>query len=219
MHRYNKPCMQTTSNRVSTSLWFTVHKPVMAALPLQMSLLVRMMNIPVMLHHWKLIDVGTTYLGKNGTDRMAPFVLETSFLCDPYAWTTGTLLDGSRVLVQIDTRVTKCIMSKGFYDAYLILHDPTKYKPYTMTLEIGNSSHVPMNFIIPLVISFKEHNFKLYTLINGSTNNKLLLLGMKNAVEIHLCQNFSDEISEQISFFVANTKLHYPHWTEMFCKT
>ena len=103
---------------------------------------------------------------------MAPFVLEESLPCDPYAWKTGTLLDGSRVSVQINTRATKCIMSKGFYDAYPILHGLPKYKPYTMTLEIGNGLHVPVNFIIPLVISFKEYNFEI------------LLLGMKNAVEI-----------------------------------
>ena len=132
----------------------------------------------------ELTDVGTTYLGKIGTDHFSPFILEESFPCDPYAWTTGTLPDDSRVTVQIDTGATKCIMSKGFYDAYPILHDLPKYKPYTTMMEIGNGSHVPVNFIIPLLISFKDHTFEIYTLVNGSTNNKLLLLGMKNAVEV-----------------------------------
>ena len=132
----------------------------------------------------ELTDVGTTYLGKNGTDHSSLFILEESFPCDPYAWTTGILPDGSQVTVQIDTGATKCIMSKGFYDAYPILHSLPKYKPYTTTLEIGDGSYVPVNFIIPLIISFKDHTFEIYTLVNGSTNNKLLLLGMKNAIEI-----------------------------------
>ena len=51
-------------------------------------------------------------------------------------------------------------------------------------LETGDGSHVPVNFIIPLMISFQDHTFEIYTLVNGSTNNKLLLLGMKNVVEI-----------------------------------
>ena len=132
----------------------------------------------------ELTDVGTTYLDKNGTDHSSPFILEESFPCDPYAWTTGILPDFSQVTVQIDTGATKCIMSKGFYDAYPILHSLPKYKPYMTTLEIGDGSQVPVNFIIPLIISFKDHTFEIYTLVNGSTNNKLLLLGMKNAVEI-----------------------------------
>ena len=131
----------------------------------------------------ELTDVGTTYLGKNGTDHSSPFILGESFPCDPYAWTTGILPDGSQVTVQIDMGATKCNMSKGFYDAYPILHSLPKYKPYMTTLEIGDGSHVPVNFIIPLIISFKDHTFEIYTLVNGSTNNKLLLLGMKNAIE------------------------------------
>ena len=131
-----------------------------------------------------MTDVGTTYLGKNGTDHSSLFILEESVPCDPYAWTTGILPDGSQVTFQIDTGATKCIMSKGFYDAYPILHSLPKYKPYTTTLEIGDGSYVPVNFIIPLIISFKDHTFEIYTLVNGSTNNKLLLLGMKNVIEI-----------------------------------
>ena len=126
----------------------------------------------------ELTDVGTTYIGKNGTDCSSSFILEESFPCDPYAWTTGILPDGSQVTVQIDTGATKCIMSKGFHDAYAILHSLPKYKPYTTTLEIGDSSYIPVNFIIPLIISFKDHTFEIYTLVNGSTNNELLLLGM-----------------------------------------
>ena len=98
----------------------------------------------------ELTDVGTTFLGKNWTDHSSPFIPEESFPCDPYAWTTGILPNGSQVTVQIDTGATKCIMSKGFYDAYPILHSLPKYKPYNATLEIGYGSHIPVNFIIPL---------------------------------------------------------------------
>ena len=166
----------------------------------------------------ELTDVGTTYLGKNGTDNSSPFILEESFPCDPYAWTTGILPDGRQVAVQIDTGTTKCIMSKGFYDAYPILHSLPKYKPYMTTLEIGNSSHIPVNFIIPLIISFKDHTFEIYTLVNGSTNNKLLLLDMKNAIEIEgaICArtfqlkflNRSDPLFPTQSYIIPTRQKH-----------
>ena len=129
-------------------------------------------------------DVGTTYLGNVFCQRNTDFILEESFSCDPLAWTNACLPDGTEVTLQIDTGVTKCIMSKGFYDAYPVLHDLPKYKSYTTALEVGDGRHIPVLFVIPLVLTFEKHHFKIFMLVHNSEKNKLLLLGMKNVVEI-----------------------------------
>ena len=74
-------------------------------------------------------------------------------------------------------------MSKGFYDAHPILHNLPKYQPFTTSLEIGDGSHLAVAFIIPLIVNLGEHTFEIFTLVNNSTKNKLLL-GMKNLVKI-----------------------------------
>ena len=84
-----------------------------------------------------------------------------------------------RVPIQIDTGATKCIMSEGFFNEHEILHDLPRYKVDTKNLEIGNGAYISIKFIIPLVISFNGHIFKIFALVNSSKTNDLLLMGMK----------------------------------------
>ena len=71
-------------------------------------------------------------------------------------------------------------MSEGFFNKHEILHDIPRYKAHTENLEICNGAYISVKFIIPLVISFNGHIFKIFALVNSSKTNELLLMGMKN---------------------------------------
>ena len=75
-------------------------------------------------------------------------------------------------------------MSKSFFNEHDILHDLPRYKVHTKNLEIGNSTYISIKFITPLFISSNGHVFEIFALVNSSKTNELLLMGMKNLVEM-----------------------------------
>ena len=75
-------------------------------------------------------------------------------------------------------------MSEGFFSEHCILHDLPRYKGHMKNLEISNGAYISVKFFIPLVISFNGHTFEIFAGVKSSKSNELLLIGMKNLVEM-----------------------------------
>ena len=75
-------------------------------------------------------------------------------------------------------------MTEDFYDMHPFLINHTKCNPDVDELEIANGVHVPIKFMIALVISFEGHMFEILTLVSGTKGDVLLVLRMKSIVEM-----------------------------------
>ena len=75
-------------------------------------------------------------------------------------------------------------MIEDFYDIHQFLINHTKCKADIDELEIANGVHMPIKFMIPLVISFECHMFEILMIISGTKGEVLLVLRMKSIVEM-----------------------------------
>ena len=96
---------------------------------------------------------------------------------------TGCLLDQIPVRMLFDTGASKSCLSKSFYMANQSLQKIPKFIPSSKGIMVGNGQHIPLLFVIPVVVSVCGHLFEIYTIVAEIHEGIDLVFGMKNMVE------------------------------------
>ena len=131
-----------------------------------------------------LLDVSTTYLGTDLTQRMDVFNAQPSFPITLDCYTDGRLLGGGKLDIILDTGESKSYMSKAYYMHHPHLHYFPKFQSAIRHLQVGNGALVPGLFIIPLLFKIQGHSFEVYTLELEIQDKMDLILGVKNIFKL-----------------------------------
>ena len=110
-------------------------------------------------------NVSTTYLGpgqQNGTDGFQP---ELSIPMNVNSHTQGRVLGGNRIDMLLDTGASKFYMSKAYYMKNPTLHTLPKYDTHIKCLHVGNGNRVATLFVVPIIVSIRDHRFEIFTLV------------------------------------------------------
>ena len=99
-------------------------------------------------------------------------------------YTKGQLLDGTDCEILIDTGVSKSYMSKSYFLQCKNMHVMPKFTSSTRRIQVGNGQYVGVLFVIPLIITIKNHRFEIFTLVSETQENVDLVLGIKNLFEL-----------------------------------
>ena len=131
-------------------------------------------------------DVSTTYLGRLMKDQrkdflLREFCLENDIQLNASCITTDSLLDPTSVRMLFDTGPSKSY--KSFHMANQSLHKISMFSTSNKGNVVGNGQHIPVLFVIPVVVSVCGHLFKIYTIVAEIHEGINLVLGMKNMVE------------------------------------
>ena len=59
-----------------------------------------------------------------------------------------------------------------------------KFTSSTKRIQVGNGQYVGMLFIIPVIITIKNHRFEIFTLVSEIHENVDLVFGIKNLFEL-----------------------------------
>ena len=59
-----------------------------------------------------------------------------------------------------------------------------KFTSSTKRIEVGNGQYVGVLFVIPVIITIKNHRFESFTLVSEIHENVDLVLGIKNLFEL-----------------------------------
>ena len=126
-------------------------------------------------------DISKTYLGKiENRENQDKLKAEESFPISENGYTLGTLLDGTKCQLLLDTGVSKSFMSKSFYMQCKSLHTLPKFTSPTQRIQVRNGQCVSVLFIIPVIVDIHGHRFNIYTLVSEIQENVDLFLGIKN---------------------------------------
>ena len=129
-------------------------------------------------------DIGTTYLGQVDMVRNTEVKAEESFPMTARSYTRGQLLDGTDFDVLIDTGASKSYMSKSYFLQCKNLHMMPKFTSSTKRIQVGNGQYVGVLFVIPIIITIKNHMFEIFTLVSEIHENVDLVLRIKNLFEL-----------------------------------
>ena len=129
-------------------------------------------------------DISTTYLGQVDMARNTEVKAKESFPMTARGYTRGQLLDGTDCDVLIDTGASKSYMSKSYFLQCKNLHAMPKFTSSTKRIQVGNGQYVGMLFVIPVIITIKNHRFEIFTLVSEIPENVDLVLGIKNLFEL-----------------------------------
>ena len=99
-------------------------------------------------------------------------------------YTKGQLLDGTDCEILIDTGTSKSCMSKLYFLQCKNLHMMPKFTSSTRRIQVGNGQYVGVLFVIPVIITIKNHRFEIFTLVSEIHENVDLVLGIKNLFEL-----------------------------------
>ena len=134
-------------------------------------------------------DIGTTFLGPRLHDPNSLFHLEYSFPMNSLGFVTGQLVDGQNVECLIDTGAIRSIMLRAFYEACLSLAKLPRYKPIHPYCVVSNGQWVQVLYTIPVVISFSNHQFEIFTQVNDTLAYEIYVIGIKSLAEIEAVIN------------------------------
>ena len=129
-------------------------------------------------------DLSTTYLGQVDMTRDTEVKAEESFPMTARGYTKGQLLDGTDCEILIDTGASKSYMSKSYFLHCKNLHAMPKFTSSTRRIQVGNGQYVGVLFVIPIIITIKNHRFEIFTLVSEIHENVDLVLGIKNLFEL-----------------------------------
>ena len=59
-----------------------------------------------------------------------------------------------------------------------------KFNSSTKRIQVGNGQYVGVLFVIPVIITIKNHRFAIFTLVSEIHENVDLVLGIKNHFEL-----------------------------------
>ena len=94
------------------------------------------------------------------------------------------MLDSTDCDVLIDTGASKSYMSKSYFLWCKNLHVMPKFTSSTKGIQVGNGQYVGVLFVIPVIITIKNHRFEIFTLVSEIHENVDLVLGIKNLFEL-----------------------------------
>ena len=129
-------------------------------------------------------NISTTYLGQVDMARTTEVKAEESFPMTARGYTRGQLLDGTDCDVLIDTGTSKSYMSKSYFLQCKNLHTKPKFTSSTKRIQVGNEQYVGVLFVIPVIITIKNHRFEIFTLVSEIHENVDLVLRIKNLFEL-----------------------------------
>ena len=120
-------------------------------------------------HFDEYCAVSTTYLGRLMKDQRKDFLLrefssENDIQLNAFCMATGCLLDQSPVRMLFDTGASKIYMSKLFYMVKQSLHKIPKFCTSSKGLKMGNRKHVPVLFVILVVVKVSGHLLEICTI-------------------------------------------------------
>ena len=99
-------------------------------------------------------------------------------------YTKGQLLDGIDCEILIDMGASKSYMSKSYFLQYKNLYTMPKFTSSTRRSQVGNGQYVGVLFVIPIIITIKNHRYEIFTLVSEIHENVDLVLGIKNLFEL-----------------------------------
>ena len=102
---------------------------------------------------------------------------------------TGQLVDGQSVECLIDTGTIRSIMSRAFCEACPSLAKLPRYKPIHPYCVVSNGQRVRVLYTIPVVISFGNHQFEIFTQVNDTLAYEIYVIGIKSLAEIEAVIN------------------------------
>ena len=131
----------------------------------------------------ELADISTTFIGliKDDNDDSS-YQPEQSFRFDVRSCTQGSLPNGEKFKILIDTGASRSYLSYTFYLECEYLKALPKHKPMGSRVYMGNGEWVPAQFIIPIVFHVDNCAFEVYTLVCKMSSSDFIW-GMKNIVE------------------------------------
>ena len=129
-------------------------------------------------------DVSITYLGPGQQNRTDEFQPELSIPMNVNSHTQGRILGGNRVDMLLDSGASKSYMSKTYYMKNTTLHSLPKYDTHIKCLQVGNGNKVATLFVVPVIISIRNHRFEIFTLVSEIQDDIDLVFGMKNMHEV-----------------------------------
>ena len=107
---------------------------------------------------------------------------EESFPMTARGYTKGQLLDCTDFEILIDTGASKSYMSKSYFLQCKNLHAMPKCTSSTRRIQVGNGQYVGVLFLIPVIITIKNHRFEIFTLVSEIHENVDLVLGSKTSL-------------------------------------
>ena len=131
-----------------------------------------------------VVDVTTTYLGREAVNIMDTFQPEQNFPIYSNCHTRGQFVGRGMIDILLDTGASKSYMSKGFYMRHPHLHRYPKFNSTIRNLQVGNGELVAALFVIPFVFKIGEHLFEIYTLVSEIQQSMDLIVGVKNMFEL-----------------------------------
>ena len=129
-------------------------------------------------------DLSTIYQGKLRMTQGDNSNIEERFPIMEQGYTVGMLLDGTKCQILLDTGASKSFMSKSHYLHCKSLHSLPKFASKTQRIQVGNGQYVSILFVIPIVVNISGHMFEIYTLVSEIHENVVLVLGIKNMLEL-----------------------------------
>ena len=142
-------------------------------------------------------DLSTTYLGQVDMASDTEVKAEESFPITAGGYTNGQLLDGTDCEILIDMGASKSYMSKSYFLQCKNLHTMPKFTSSTRRIQVGNGQYVGVLFVIPLIITIKNHRFAIFTLVSEIHENVDLVLGIKYLWELECA---TDSQNSSLSF-------------------
>ena len=94
------------------------------------------------------------------------------------------MLDGTDYEILIDTGVSKSYMSKSYFLQCKNLHTMPKFTFSTRRIQVGNGQYVGVLFVIPSIITIKNHRFEIFSLVSEIHEDVDLVLEIKNLFEL-----------------------------------
>ena len=128
--------------------------------------------------------LSTTYLGQVDMARNTEVKAEESFPMRARGYTKGQLLDGTDYEILIDTGMSKSYICKSYFLQCKNLHAMPKFTSSTRRIQVGNGQYVGVLFVLPVIITIKNHRFEIFTLVSEIHENVDLVLGIKNLFEL-----------------------------------
>ena len=110
--------------------------------------------------------LSTTYLGQVNMTRDTEVRAEERFPFTAQGYTRGEVLDGTDCEILIDTGASKSYMSKSYFLGCKGLHALPKFASNTQRIQVSNGQYVGVLFVIPVIITIREHRFEVFTLVS-----------------------------------------------------
>ena len=111
-------------------------------------------------------NLSTTYLGQVDMARDTEVKAEECVPITARGYTKGQLVDGTHCEILIDTGVSKSYVSKSYFLQCKNLHTMPKLTSSTRRIQLGNGQYVGVLFVIPVIITIKNHRFEIFTLVS-----------------------------------------------------